>query len=85
LRVGKAEATDIKTETVTAKMAIFIYNDNTKGDISLHETHVKVDPSVKESLVKVEFFRGTGSDWKVCLHKMPEREAYNINKLPSRL
>ena len=46
----------------------FIYNEDTKGDIPLDVTHLKVDPSVKEihaeafeachSLVEVEFSEG---------------------------
>ncbi len=96
----------METETETATMAmasevisipeppnVFIYNENTKGDIPNDVTHVKVDPSVKEirdkafrnchSLVKVEFSEGLKvigeGAFQFC------RNLKHMNKLPSTL
>jgi hypothetical protein len=72
---------------------VFIYNKDTKDDIPLDVTHVKVDPSVKEihvrafisclSLVEVEFSEG--------LERIGNHAFYDcgnlkhMNKLPSTL
>jgi hypothetical protein len=72
---------------------VFIYNEDTKGDIPPYVTHVKVNPSVKEihddafqychSLVEVEFCEGLE-----VIGQGTFRDCHNlklINKLPSTL
>jgi hypothetical protein len=72
---------------------VFIYNEDTKGDIPRNVTHVKVDPSAKEihawafadrqSLIEVEFAEGLER-----IHSRAFMSCENlksINKLPSTL
>jgi hypothetical protein len=68
LRTYKFEAMTKSEPSIPEPPNVFIYNEDTKGDIPRNVTHVKVDPSVKEiddeafdechSLVKVEFSEG---------------------------
>jgi hypothetical protein len=79
---------------------VFIYNEDSQGDIPLNVTHVKVDPSVKEihdeafeachSLVEVELSEGLEvigrSAFFSCINlKSITKNLKSRNKLPSTL